>query len=47
MTTSTPDRYDLAVVGAGPAGLACAVEAASGGLRVAVLDQQLRVGGAF
>ena len=47
MTTSTPDRYDLTVVGAGPAGLACAVEAASGGLRVAVLDQQLRVGGAF
>ena len=47
MTTSTSDRYDLAVVGAGPAGLACAVEAATAGLRVAVLDQQPRIGGAF
>jgi pyruvate/2-oxoglutarate dehydrogenase complex dihydrolipoamide dehydrogenase (E3) component len=42
-----PEPYDLAVVGAGPAGLAGAVEAASGGMRVALLDQQPRVGGAF
>ena len=47
MATSRSETYDLAVVGAGPAGLACAVEAASGGMRVVVLDQQARVGGAF
>lgn len=47
MATSQPERYDLAVVGAGPAGLAAAVEAAAGGLRVVVLDQQPRAGGAF
>lgn len=34
-----PDRvYDVAIVGAGPAGLACAVYAASEGLSVLVLD---------
>ncbi|WP_304504114.1 FAD-dependent oxidoreductase [Corallococcus sp. EGB] len=33
-------RYDVAVVGAGPAGLATAVYAASEGLRVLVLDQR-------
>jgi NADPH-dependent 2,4-dienoyl-CoA reductase/sulfur reductase-like enzyme len=47
VATSRSEPYDLAVVGAGPAGLACAVEAATSGLRVAVLDQQTRVGGAF
>lgn len=47
MPTSRSESYDLATVGAGPAGLAGAVEAASAGLRVAVLDQQPRVGGAF
>lgn len=35
----SPDRvYDVAIVGAGPAGLACAVYAASEGLSVLVLD---------
>ncbi len=37
--------FDLAVVGAGPAGLAAAVTASDGGLRVAVLDEQPAPGG--
>ncbi|MDR0819521.1 MAG: FAD-binding protein, partial [Oscillospiraceae bacterium] len=32
-------RYDLIVVGAGPAGLSAAAEAASNGLKVAVFDE--------
>lgn len=47
MVTSRPEPYDLAIVGAGPAGLAAAVEAAAAGLRVALLDQQPRLGGAY
>ncbi|WP_404977604.1 FAD-dependent oxidoreductase [Aquincola sp. J276] len=37
-TAEFDDDYDVAIVGAGPAGLATAVYAASEGLRVAVLD---------
>lgn len=37
--------YDLAIVGAGPAGMAAAVEAANLGLSVAVLDEQPAPGG--
>ncbi len=37
--------HDLAVVGAGPAGMAAAIEAASRGLRVAVLDEAPAPGG--
>jgi thioredoxin reductase (NADPH) len=33
-----PERYDVAVVGAGPAGLAAAVSAAADGLKTAVID---------
>lgn len=45
--TSAPDRCDLAVVGAGPAGLAAAVAAADLGLRVTVLDAGERPGGQY
>jgi NADPH-dependent 2,4-dienoyl-CoA reductase/sulfur reductase-like enzyme/Fe-S-cluster-containing hydrogenase component 2 len=38
-------RYDLIVIGAGPAGLSAATEAASHGLRVAVFDENARPGG--
>lgn len=38
-------RADVAVVGAGPAGLGAAVEAAEHGLRVVVLDEAPRAGG--
>ncbi|MEU7551515.1 NAD(P)/FAD-dependent oxidoreductase [Streptomyces sp. NPDC044571] len=49
MPTSPSDRavYDLAVVGAGPAGLAAAVTAAGLGLRVTVLDAGERPGGQY
>lgn len=38
-------RYDLAIVGAGPAGMAAAATAAQAGLSVCVLDEQPRAGG--
>ncbi|MFT9787486.1 NAD(P)/FAD-dependent oxidoreductase [Streptomyces rhizosphaericola] len=41
------DGFDLAVVGAGPAGLAAAVTAADGGLRVVVIDASERPGGQY
>jgi NAD(P) transhydrogenase len=41
-----PRRYDLVVIGAGPAGQKAAVQAAKGGLRVAVCEQRRYVGGA-
>lgn len=40
-----PDRYDVLVVGAGPAGLAAAQTAATHGARVGLLDAQPRAGG--
>ncbi|MFD3976667.1 NAD(P)/FAD-dependent oxidoreductase [Streptomyces cyaneofuscatus] len=43
----TPGSYDLAVIGAGPAGLAAAVTAADGGLRVVLIDASERPGGQF
>lgn len=39
------EPYDLAVIGAGPAGAAAAVQAAALGLRVGVLDEQQTPGG--
>ncbi|WP_372714221.1 FAD-dependent oxidoreductase, partial [Ilyobacter sp.] len=38
-------RYDLIVVGAGPAGLSAAIEAAKIGLEVAVFDENSKPGG--
>jgi NADPH-dependent 2,4-dienoyl-CoA reductase/sulfur reductase-like enzyme len=41
----TDEQFDVVVVGAGPAGLAAAREAASAGARVAMLDDNPRAGG--
>lgn len=38
-------NYDVAIIGAGPAGMAAAAEAAGHGLTVALLDEQPRPGG--
>lgn len=38
-------RYDLIVVGAGPAGLSASIEAAKRGLKVAVFDENAKPGG--
>ncbi|MFP7674565.1 FAD-dependent oxidoreductase [Marivita sp. S0852] len=38
-------RFDLIVIGAGPAGMSAAAIAAEGGLRVLLLDEQPRAGG--
>ena len=40
-------RYDVAVVGGGPAGLAAAAAAVRGGVRVAILDTAPRLGGQY
>ena len=40
-------RYDAAVVGAGPAGITCALGLAERGGRVLLLEQSDRVGGAL
>jgi thioredoxin reductase len=45
--SAIPEVFDLAVVGAGPAGLAGAVTAADAGGRVAVLDLSERLGGQY
>ena len=42
---TAPTHADLAIVGAGPAGLAAAVEARAAGLSVVLLDEQPRPGG--
>lgn len=39
------DRFDLIVVGGGTAGLAAAIEACDGGLRVLVVEKDSRIGG--
>ena len=45
MKTLSDERYDLAVIGAGPAGLVAATLASQHGLRGVVLDEQPSVGG--
>ncbi|HEY6848257.1 MAG TPA: FAD-dependent oxidoreductase, partial [Terracidiphilus sp.] len=37
--SAAPDVFDLLVIGAGPTGLACAIEAQKAGLRVVVVDK--------
>lgn len=37
--------WDLVIIGSGPAGEAAAMQAAKGGLRVAMIESQNRVGG--
>lgn len=39
MATIEKKKYDLVIIGAGPAGLACAIEAAKAGLNYCVLEQ--------
>lgn len=41
------EHVDVVVIGAGPSGLAAAVEASSDGQHVALLDQNARVGGSY
>ena len=38
-------HYDLAVIGAGPAGMAAAIEASRNNMKVLVLDDQPAAGG--
>ena len=40
-----PDRYDVAIVGAGPAGMSAGLLLEKSGLKVAVIDEQPRKGG--
>ena len=42
---STANRVEIAIVGAGPAGLSAAIEARQAGARVVVVDENLRPGG--
>lgn len=44
---TAPDPYDLAVIGAGCAGLSGAVTASELGLSVALLDASPQIGGQF
>ncbi len=40
-----PERVDLCIVGAGPAGLACSLEARQAGLKFLTIDQEAQIGG--
>lgn len=41
----SPERYDVVIVGAGPAGMSAGLLLAKSGLNVAVIDEQVRKGG--
>ncbi|MCT8268468.1 NAD(P)/FAD-dependent oxidoreductase [Afifella sp. JA880] len=45
MSATTKNRYDVAIIGAGPAGIAAAVEVTKAGLSAIVLDEQPAPGG--
>ncbi|SEF68710.1 fumarate reductase flavoprotein subunit [Thermomonospora echinospora] len=45
MTTENLGRFDVVVVGAGTGGLCTAIEAATGGARVLLIDKQQEIGG--
>ncbi|WP_143587773.1 FAD-dependent oxidoreductase, partial [Streptomyces alboverticillatus] len=47
MARSASEPYDLAVLGAGPAGIAGAVAASEAGLSVALLDASDQTGGQY
>ena len=47
MTGSTPETYDLVIIGAGPIGLACGIEAQKAGLRYVILDKGCLVNSLF
>ena len=44
-TPASADRYDLIVLGSGPAGQKCAIDAAKRGKKVAVVDKGANTGG--
>jgi 2-polyprenyl-6-methoxyphenol hydroxylase-like FAD-dependent oxidoreductase len=39
------EQYDLVIVGAGTAGMPCAIEAVAAGLNVLVVEKETRIGG--
>lgn len=45
MSKYSRDRFDVLVVGGGPAGMAAAVRAAQGGVRVGIVDENAALGG--
>lgn len=40
-----PEKYDLVIVGAGTAGMPCAIEAVAAGLTVLVVEKEPTIGG--
>ena len=40
-----PEKYDLAIIGAGPGGYVCAIKAAQLGLKVAIIEKRATLGG--
>ena len=45
MSREVPSRFDVLVVGGGPAGMAAAMRAAESGSRVGIVDDNMRLGG--